>query len=76
MITGLTYPDIQAESFSLKGFYLRRVRRLAMALPVSVVAYLVLYPKAMRSFAASIALPFVSIPGSWSTSRVTPSSTL
>jgi peptidoglycan/LPS O-acetylase OafA/YrhL len=66
LITGLIQAEIRAGSFTLRRFYLRRVRRLAPALvvvsvPVAIVAFLLLYPEDMRSYAASLAVQFVSL---------------
>jgi peptidoglycan/LPS O-acetylase OafA/YrhL len=66
LITGLIQAELGRGTFSLRAFYLRRVRRLAPALlvvsvPVTATAFLVLYPEDMRSFASSIALQFVSL---------------
>ena len=61
LITSLINSEIQRGSFSLKKFYLRRVRRLAPALivmlvPVALVAYIVLKPDDLRSFGLSFML--------------------
>lgn len=60
LITGLIYGDIQSKQFSIKGFYIRRIRRLAPALlvtllAVSIFAFFVLKPEEMRSFGLSLA---------------------
>lgn len=66
LITGLIAGELASERFSLKAFYLRRVRRIApplivMVLPTSIAAWMLLYPEAMRSFASSLALQFLSL---------------
>jgi len=66
LITGLIRAEMVRETFSLKTFYLRRVRRLAPALllvtiPTAIAAAILLYPEDMRSFAGSLALQFVSL---------------
>lgn len=66
LITGLINAEIHRGTFSLKAFYLRRVRRLAPALlvmtvPVSIAAFALLKPEDMRSFGLSLALQFVSL---------------
>ncbi|MDB4945221.1 MAG: hypothetical protein JWP97_4755 [Labilithrix sp.] len=66
LITGLIRADLEAGTFSIAQFYLRRVRRLGPALlavtvPVTVAAFALLYPEDMRSFAASLVLQFVAL---------------
>jgi len=66
LITGFIHMEMQAERFSLRDFYLRRVRRIVPALlllsiPVAVTAWIVLYPEDLRSFAASLALQFTAL---------------
>lgn len=66
LITGLINVEIQRGTFSLKTFYLRRVRRLApallvMSVPVAIAAYILLKPEDLRSFGLSLALQFVSL---------------
>lgn len=66
LITGLINEEIHRGTFSLKAFYLRRIRRLApallvMSVPVSIAAYILLKPEDMRSFGMSLALQFVSL---------------
>lgn len=66
LITGLINAEIQSGTFSLKAFYLRRVRRLApallaMSVPVAIAAYILLKPEDLRSFGLSLALQFVSL---------------
>ena len=66
LITGLVTSEIEGGTFSLREFYLRRLRRLAPALllvsiPVAIVAWLLLYPEDMRSFAASLGLQFLGL---------------
>ncbi|RYF30406.1 MAG: acyltransferase, partial [Comamonadaceae bacterium] len=64
LITSLIYEEITARKFSLRTFYLRRIRRIAPALVVTLIAtaavsFLVLKPEELRSFATSLALqPF------------------
>jgi peptidoglycan/LPS O-acetylase OafA/YrhL len=60
VITGVLLRDLERGRFSLKNFFLRRVRRLAPALAavllVSVAVFTVLYPPAyLRDFGASLA---------------------
>ncbi len=66
LITGLINAEMQRGTFSLKVFYLRRVRRLApallaMSVPVAIAAYILLKPEDLRSFGLSLALQFVSL---------------
>lgn len=66
LITRLIEAERAQGTFSLKGFYLRRIRRLAPALvtvslAASIGALVVLYPEDMRSFASSLALQFVTL---------------
>lgn len=66
LITGLVNAEMQQGTFSLKAFYLRRVRRLApallvMSVPVSIVAYILLKPEDLRSFGLSLAFQLVSL---------------
>lgn len=66
LITSLINADIHKDAFSVKTFYLRRIRRLspallAMLVPVSLAALVILKPEDMRSFALSLALQFVSL---------------
>jgi peptidoglycan/LPS O-acetylase OafA/YrhL len=70
LITGLVEGDIAQARFSLRTFYLRRLRRLAPALLLMstfacVAAYVVLYPEDMRSFAASLVAQFASLQNVW-----------
>ena len=66
LITGLIEAELARGAFTLRGFYLRRIRRLAPALVVvstaaTVAAVITLYPEDMRSFSASLATQFVSL---------------
>lgn len=66
LITGLINAEMQQGTFSLKSFYLRRVRRLAPALltmlvSVAIASYILLKPEDLRSFGLSILLQFVSL---------------
>ena len=66
IITGLVNAEMQRGTFSLKAFYLRRIRRLApallvMSVPVAVAAYILLKPEDLRSFGLSLAFQFVSL---------------
>ncbi len=66
LITGLIEAELARQAFSLRTFYLRRIRRLAPALIVvsaatTVAAALLLYPEDMRSFAASLVSQFASL---------------
>jgi peptidoglycan/LPS O-acetylase OafA/YrhL len=66
LITGLIYGDMQSQQFSIKGFYIRRIRRLAPALlstlfVVTVFAYFILKPEEMRSFGSSLAFQLGSL---------------
>ncbi len=66
LITGIINTEMLLETFSLKTFYLRRVRRLApallaMSVPVAIAAYILLKPEDLRSFGLSLALQFVSL---------------
>ncbi len=66
MITGLIYGDIQSKQFSIQGFYIRRIRRLAPALLTTLVAaslfaFFVLRPEEMLQFGSSLAFQSVSL---------------
>lgn len=66
LITGFVQAEIVSEAFTLRAFYLRRLRRLgpsllAVSLAVSVAAWFVLFPEDMRSFAASLGLQFTAL---------------
>ena len=66
LITSLIYGDIQARRFSLSGFYIRRIRRLAPALltilaAISLLAFFKLKPVEMNSFASSLAFQSISM---------------
>lgn len=66
LITGYVLNELRSGTFSLKAFYLRRLRRLAPALVlcsmlVSAIAWCVLYPEDLRSFGASLGLQFVAL---------------
>lgn len=66
LITGLIQAELVRDTFTLRAFYLRRIRRLAPSLlvvtvPTTIAAALVLYPEDMRSFASSLAAQFVSL---------------
>lgn len=66
LITGLIYSEVKEKNFSVKAFYVRRIRRLAPAFltslsVVSFFAFFLLKPEEMRSFGASLAFQFVSL---------------
>lgn len=66
LITGLIYGDIQSQQFSVKGFYIRRIRRLAPALlttlcVATLFSYFILKPEEMRSFGLSLAFQLGSL---------------
>jgi peptidoglycan/LPS O-acetylase OafA/YrhL len=66
LITGYIHPEIASGKFSLREFYLRRVRRLGPALlllsvPVAFAAWFILYPEDLRSFATSLGLQFAAL---------------
>jgi len=66
LITKIIYKNIEQNSFSLKTFYYRRIRRIApalllMVILVSIVAWLLLKPEDMRSFATSLILQPLSL---------------
>jgi peptidoglycan/LPS O-acetylase OafA/YrhL len=66
LITGLIYGDMNSQQFTIKGFYIRRIRRLMPALlttlfAVSVFTYFVLKPEEMRSFGLSLTFQSVSM---------------
>ena len=70
LITGLILQDLDTDTFSVKRFYLRRIRRLSPALlttiiPTTIVAAIVLYPEQLRSFAGSLVTQFVSLQNIW-----------
>lgn len=59
LITSIIYRDIQAQSFSYRQFYARRVRRLfpalfSVVLASCVAAYLLLLPEELRDFGQSV----------------------
>lgn len=65
LITGLIYGDIRSEQFSIKEFYIRRIRRLAPALlttlaVVAVFAFLTLKPEELHSFGLSLMFQSIS----------------
>lgn len=66
LITGLIRKDIENHEFSIKGFYLRRIRRIAPALLVMLItascaAWLILKPEDIISFAYSLVAQFLSL---------------
>ena len=66
LITGYIHAEAAAGRFSFREFYLRRVRRLVpalllMSVPVAVVAWIVLYPEDLRSFATSLGYQFAAL---------------
>ena len=65
LITGLLYGDMQLKQFSVKDFYIRRIRRLAPALlttigVVSSFTFFILKPEEMRSFGLSLGFQSLS----------------
>ena len=59
LITGLIYSDIKNNNFSVKNFYIRRIRRISPALLVTLFSvtsfsFFILKPEALRSFALSL----------------------
>ena len=65
LITGLIYGEMQKKTFSLKTFYIRRIRRIAPALlitlfTVATFSFLILKPEELRSFGLSLALQLIS----------------
>jgi peptidoglycan/LPS O-acetylase OafA/YrhL len=66
LITGMIFSEIQEKRFSLKNFYIRRIRRLVPALlttltATSLLVFFTLKPVEMRSFAASLIFQSVSM---------------
>ena len=65
LITGLIYNEMKKNTFSLKTFYIRRIRRIAPALlillfTVTVFSFLILKPEELRSFGLSLATQPIS----------------
>ncbi len=66
LITGMIFNEIQEKRFSLKEFYIRRIRRLVPALlttltVTSLLVFFTLKPVEMRSFASSLVFQSVSM---------------
>jgi peptidoglycan/LPS O-acetylase OafA/YrhL len=66
LITGLVNKELNAGTFSLSCFYVRRIRRLApsllvMLVPISIAAFVLLKPEDLRSFGLSLAFQFASL---------------
>ena len=66
LITSIIYRDLQNNSFSIKGFYLKRIRRISPALIFvlifsTILAWAILLPAELRQYAKSMLSALASV---------------